>query len=153
MRYKRLGIEELEALKDDFIKFLIVNGIDALAWEAMKKDEAEKADMLIETFSDFVWERIVGKVEYLEVIDTQGFKLYYCAEDKLYMIGIYNENQDEVMSTIEQYIVEMRDFPDKFKIVKAYRDYKENDKSKDIFILIDREKAHVSKGDLYKAFN
>lgn len=153
MKYKRLSIEELEALKDDFIKFLVVNGIEASMWESYKAKEPDMADGLIEKFSDFVWERIINKVSYLETIDTQGIKLYHCAEDKLYMVGIYNETEGETIDTIEQYIAAMRDFPDKFKIVKAYRDYKEGDKSRDIFTLIDREKAHVSKGDLYKAFS
>jgi hypothetical protein len=151
MRYKRLSLAELEALKHEFITFLVVQGIDASEWEKIKGSQSEKADSLIENFSDMVWDRIIQKVKYLETLDSQGIKLYHCDTDYLYMIGVYPENWEIGVNSIEDFIYLLRLEPEKFKIVRAYREYKSNDKMQDIFHLIQSEKAYVSQGELYQS--
>ena len=50
MKYHVIPVNELEKLEDDFIKFLVVNGITADDWIAIKENEPVNADKIINQF-------------------------------------------------------------------------------------------------------
>lgn len=88
MKYKRLTSEELNALEKEFIHFLASAQITGADWDKMKKNEIEKANELIEVFSDVVYDKILRKIKYLEYRDAKTLNLFYCAEDKIALVGI-----------------------------------------------------------------
>jgi hypothetical protein len=88
MRYKRLAPDELKALEPDFINFLSSMQITGSDWEKMKKEENEKANELVDIFSDLVYEKVLGKINYLEFRDAKTLNLFYFGEDKMQLIGI-----------------------------------------------------------------
>jgi hypothetical protein len=64
MKYSRLDQAELDKLEKEFIDFLVLNGITADEWEKIRKDE-DKAEGMIEAFSDVVWEGTLQKTRFL----------------------------------------------------------------------------------------
>ncbi|MEY2924715.1 MAG: hypothetical protein RLZZ337_1263, partial [Bacteroidota bacterium] len=48
LKYERLAQEELEKLQDDFVNFLVVNGITADDWVSIKENEPLNADQIVE---------------------------------------------------------------------------------------------------------
>jgi cag pathogenicity island protein 24 len=88
MKFRMLTEAELEILKDDFIKFLVVNGIDAAEWQRIKGDEPIRAVKMLEQFSDFVLDQSLGKVEYLEYLDKGGIKVFKLDTEEIQLIGI-----------------------------------------------------------------
>jgi len=88
MKYRMLTEAELETLKDDYIKFLIVNGIDAAEWQRIKGDEPVKAVNMLEQFSDFVLDQSLSKIEYLEYLDKIGIKVFKLDTEEIHLIGI-----------------------------------------------------------------
>lgn len=88
MKYKRLSSEELQHLEKDFIGFLAHAQITGLDWEKMKKEEIEKANELIDVFSDVVYDKVLRKIKYLEYRDAKTLNLFYCMEDKIILIGL-----------------------------------------------------------------
>ena len=50
MKYHVIPVNELEKLEDDFIKFLVVNGITADDGIAIKENEPVNADKIINQF-------------------------------------------------------------------------------------------------------
>jgi len=66
MKYRRLSSEELEQLQDNFIRFLAAQSITGMDWTTMKTANPERAEELIEQFSDVVIEKTLHNVEYLE---------------------------------------------------------------------------------------
>ena len=62
MKYRVLTEDEFEALKDEFVKFLIVQGIDAASWQKMKDLEPDFAQKYLHDFSDFVFENEEEKI-------------------------------------------------------------------------------------------
>ena len=50
-------IRDRENLKEDFVDFLVVNGIDAEEWTKLKSNNPDKAQHIIAQFSDVVFER------------------------------------------------------------------------------------------------
>lgn len=88
MKYKRLTSEELSALEKDFVQFLASAQITANDWEKMKATELEKAEELIDVFSDVVYDKVLRKIEYLEYRDTTTLNVFYCAPEKIHLLGL-----------------------------------------------------------------
>lgn len=88
MKYKRLTTEELYALQLDFVNFLASMQITAADWEKMKKNENEKANELIDVFSDIVYDKVLGKITYLEFRDEKTLNIFYFGEEKVRLIGL-----------------------------------------------------------------
>ena len=70
MKYSRLSAEQLRELEKEFVDFLVVNGIVAEDWIALKENEPLNADKIIDQFSDVVWEGTLRKLKYLNKIET-----------------------------------------------------------------------------------
>ena len=55
MIFRKLTEDELEELKEEFVQYLVANGVDAELWEQLKKDEPEKSDLFVQQFSNVVF--------------------------------------------------------------------------------------------------
>jgi hypothetical protein len=88
MKYKRLTSEELEALQQDFINFLASAQITGSDWEKMKRDENEKANELVDVFSDLVYDKVLGKISYLEYRDSKTLNIFYFGVEKVQLTGL-----------------------------------------------------------------
>jgi hypothetical protein len=107
MQFRRLSLEELEELKDDFIRFLAANQVTATDWEQIKTQEPEKAGSLLDLFSDLVFERVLKNLEYLEFKTPYDLKTFHCREDKILMLGLMVDEHAGVDFTREQAAGEM----------------------------------------------
>jgi hypothetical protein len=88
MKYKRLSTEELQELEKEFIHFLSSAQITAQDWEKMKKNETEKANELIDVFSDVVYDKVLSKIKFLEYRDEKTLNIFNCEEEKIILIGL-----------------------------------------------------------------
>jgi hypothetical protein len=88
MKYKRLGVNELKELEKEFITFLSSAQITGLDWEKMKKNEQEKAEELIDVFSDLVYEKVMSKIFFLEFRDKKELNIFHFEDDKIVLNGI-----------------------------------------------------------------
>ncbi len=88
MKYRRLNIEELKALEKEFVSFLAAAQITGVDWEKMKKEEANKAEELIDVFSDLVYERVMNKIQYLEYRDQKSMNIFHFTNDKIILVGL-----------------------------------------------------------------
>ncbi len=88
MKYKRLTTEELKELENEFVNFLSSAQITADDWEKMKNNEKDKAEELIDVFSDMVHEKSMQKIEYLEHRSEKTLNLFHCQEDKITLVGL-----------------------------------------------------------------
>ena len=88
MKYRRLTNEELEQLKDKFIQFLVSNTVTADDWIKVKEEDINRAESLIEIFSDIVFEDVLKKVEYLEYRTSLDLKIFHCSSEKMILKGV-----------------------------------------------------------------
>ncbi|MGB1003750.1 MAG: DUF6495 family protein [Salibacteraceae bacterium] len=88
MKYKRLNSSELENLKDDFIRFLASQGIDAEAWQKMKSDNVNAAEEIINIYSDLVYDQALSKCNYMEHVSAKEFKSLKFEDSKTVVKGI-----------------------------------------------------------------
>lgn len=94
IKYRRLTDEELEEMRDEFIQFLVANGIDAKDWEKMKGKHEKEADSWINAFSTTVLQKILEKIEYLEHRTPTHLKLFRCAKEAMELIALSSQNFD-----------------------------------------------------------
>ena len=66
LKYKRLSIEQLKELEKEFVDFLVVNGILAEDWLKLKETDPDKAEQMVDLFSDVVFEGILRKTDFIE---------------------------------------------------------------------------------------
>lgn len=88
MKYKRLRPEELQALEKEFVNFLASAQITGPDWEKMKEKELEKANELIDVFSNLVYDKVLRKIKFLEFRDAKTLNIFKCTEGKIKLLGL-----------------------------------------------------------------
>lgn len=106
MQYKRLTTEELTALEKEFIQFLSANTVTKSDWEKLINDNSEKVEVLIELFSDIVWDKSIENIKYLEFCSDKNLKTFYCGQDSIVLRGI--TIQSEKGSFLTQSLAELQ---------------------------------------------
>lgn len=96
MKYKRLTNEELKELEKEFINFLASAQITGSDWEKMKSADSLKAEELIDVFSDMVYEKVMGKINYLEFRDNKSLTIFHFKEDKIVLVGLRVKENDKL---------------------------------------------------------
>lgn len=102
MKFRRLTQDELKEMEVEFIRFLAANTVTGADWEKLKKDQPERAEQLIELFSDIVFEKIIGDVRYLEFKTPSDIKTFRCEAEKIYMIGLRINGESSIDFTQDQ---------------------------------------------------
>lgn len=95
-KYRRLTLEELQEFNKEFIDFLVVNGIIADDWVKMKTDEPEKADLVIDKFSDVVFESSMRKIKFIEFVGSKTIKCFQCLDNDITLVGVDAEPDSDV---------------------------------------------------------
>lgn len=75
MKYRKLQLEELEGVRDEFIQFLAANSITAEEWESLKTTDNTKADKLIEMFSDIFWDKSLSNIQCVEMREPSRLRV------------------------------------------------------------------------------
>ncbi len=86
--YRRLDKEELLLLEKEFISFLVVNGIEPDEWESMKDNNIQKADKILDEFSNVIMEGVLRKTQFLDFISPGSIKCFQCLDDKIILVGL-----------------------------------------------------------------
>ena len=94
MSYRKLTVDELEELKEEFIQYLVANGIDAKMWERFKEEDPEKADVFVQQFSQVVLESSLERIQYLEHRTSTDLKLFFCDKEKIELIALKSKTVD-----------------------------------------------------------
>jgi hypothetical protein len=136
MKYKRLTIEELKALEPDFINFLASAQITGPDWEKMKREENEKANELIDVFSDVVYDKVLGKINYLEYRDEKTLNVFHFGEEKIRLVGLRVKEHSSLDLTAPHVIQQWNSNDNaSVNVVRSERKY-EKEKQLEIFELL-----------------
>jgi hypothetical protein len=83
MKYTQLTKEQFEELNEEFAVFLAAQSIDAKQWNKIKKESPDLASKELNVFSDFVWEKVLNKANYIEHFSRDTINLFKCNEKKI----------------------------------------------------------------------
>lgn len=143
MKYSRLSKEQLIEMENEFIDFLVVNGITADDWEKLKDASPSKADDIIDQFSDVVWEGTLRKATYLERSTEDKLFCFKFEKDKVLLLLIKSKSGREIhaASFHEQNLSDLT-------VQKAEKGYTQK-REAEMFQLI-TSGAEISNGELFK---
>jgi len=148
-KFRTLNKVELEGLEKEFVQFLVVNGISAEDWIKIKTQEVSKADILVDSFSDIVFEKILKDIKYLEIYETKYVRSFYFGEEEVSMITM--ESQHEVANFKDSnFIVQsMNNPPEDLLIYGSEKPYSKT-REEELFQMIESG-CLVSNGKLHQS--
>ena len=93
MQYPCLTLAQLAALEQDFVAFLIVNGIEGETWKSLNETNPTKAQDLANLFSQVVWEKVLKETRHVKrVSETERVFGFLGEEQGILLIGQQNPN-------------------------------------------------------------
>ncbi len=147
MKYRILTIDELKELEQEFVRFLASHSITADDWIQIKKDKIDKANSLIEIFSDIVFDKILSKVDFLEHRRTKDVRVYQLLDDKIIMLGIIADEKTNLDFTQnkspQEMLIQLQQSGGKVNFFSGEKKFKFT-KEKEAFLLME-EGALISK--------
>ncbi|MDX1650845.1 MAG: DUF6495 family protein [Brumimicrobium sp.] len=146
-KYGQLTREELTALEKEFVEFLVINGVSADQWKQLKQNSPDKAEGVIEQFSDVVWEGVLRKIRFLEFRSKNEIKTFQCLQDKIVLMGL-KINKTEVDLSSEIDYEALRKNPPLTNVYSLEKKYEKN-RETEIFEMIENG-CFRSDGTLFK---
>ncbi len=142
MKYRKLLLEELEAVKDEFVKFLATNSIAAGDWENLKLGNDPKVDDLIEVFSEIFWDKSLSNIKCVEFRNPDHLMVFDFGEKQAEMLelrvptdsGVDLSNPEHLRNLAEGKIKFETGAPEMYTAVKS--DIK--DRNLELFELIEK---------------
>lgn len=123
-KYRLLTADELKEFEKEFIEYLIVNGIDSKEWEELKRKDQEKANAVIDLFSDVVFESVMRKIRFLEFRGPKELKTFQCLPDKIILTGLSAAENSNADFTDPLFLREaLSNPPEGFKIYTSEKKY------------------------------
>ncbi len=150
MKYTKLTKEQFEELNEEFAVFLAAQSIDVKEWTSIKEDKPELADKEMEMFSDFVWEKVIDKANYLEHFSEDSLNLFKCAQDNIQriVVKVNKEGINLFESNDFEWLLDNSKDP-RIEYLKGKKEYSQ-DRNAEIFDLIQKGSV-VSDGQLFEA--
>lgn len=156
MKYRRLRFDELQGLEKDFVNFLAANSVTSNDWESMKNESPDKAEKMIEIFSDMIFEQTLKKVDYLEQKSAREIRTYHCGQEKLSMIGIVIEGQSSLdfrqNLDPQQMMTQLSLSGAQLKLFKGEKTYKK-ERNIELFDLMEQGALISRDGHLFKTLS
>ena len=154
--FRRLNREELESVREQFVKFLALNGISADHWTTIKQDEPARADALILQFSQVVFAGTIERVRYLIHRRPFDLRTYKTDAEKIYMRGILLTGETSVDFTKDdlppgELFARLKTDPGTAKVYAAERAYLPVGRDQDIFKLLEEGALIDESGELFEA--
>ena len=148
-KYRLLTKDELHSLEPDFIKYLVLNGITKEDWVKLKANELEKAEKIMELFSDVVFQKILRNIKYLDFYDIHSIKCFKCEEEQIFLIGMDTKDENYDFTTPEG-VARAQDHPPSdlqvYTTSKAYN----KDRQLEIFNMLESG-CIISEGKIYNS--
>lgn len=150
MKYSKLSKEQFEELHEEFAVFLAAQSIDEKEWSSIKKEKPELADKELEVFSDFVWEKVLSKANYLEHFSNDSLNLFKCDDKDIQriVVKVNKEGVNLLESTDFEWFLDNSNDP-RIEYLKGKKDYG-LERNLEIFDLIQKGSV-VSDGKLFDA--
>ena len=152
MKYTKLSKEQFEELNEEFAVFLAAQSIDVKEWTKIKKEKPELADKEMEVFSDFVWEKVLSKANYLEHFSADSLNLFKCGEEAIHriVVKVNKEGVNLLESKDFEWLLDNSKDP-RIEYLKGKKGYLQ-ERNLEIFDLIQKGSV-VSEGKLFEAIH
>ena len=121
MRFRKLSNVELEALSEELIQFLVVQGIDDELWRKINKESPQKAEELVSLFSDTVLQKVYSKVGFLYFVSEQIFSIFKIEGEDMEAIVIKNKSKTESFQNLKSVMTRITEDKNDYEVLHAKR--------------------------------
>ena len=150
MKYRQLTKEQFEELHLEFATFLAAQQIDVKEWDEIKVTKPKVAEEEMNVFSDVVWDKVLGKANYLEHFSENSINLFRCDAELINRIVVKVNKEGINLLNPEDYNWFFDNSNDKsIEYFKGQKPYSK-ERNLEIFELIEKGSV-VSDGKLYEA--
>ncbi|MBD79854.1 MAG: hypothetical protein CL840_13145 [Crocinitomicaceae bacterium] len=151
-KYRLLTHEELMEFEKEFIDFLVVNGITAPDWQALKEEKPKEAVKVIASFSDVIFEGSMRKIKFLELRKTREVRCYQCLDKKMILVAMQADPDLDIDFTSQEGLMQAMTNPPKgLQVFTSEKEY-EGVREEELFLMT-RQGCLVSDGKLFKALS
>lgn len=145
IKYRLLTQEELESFEDEFIQYLVVNGITADEWQKMLAEKPADAQKITDLFSDVVFEKIMREVQFMIAYRKSYIQAIHCQKDKMLMVAVSTKNDKLDLAQLDWTKI------DSFEGFEIHRAEKAYSKSREQELFEMAESGYsLSDGKMYK---
>ena len=88
MKYHRLSKDQLNSVYKQFIFYLSSKGIDKKLWSIIKKEESRKMDLLLDEFSEMIWDKIMNECSFFNYGDKDQLFLFNSKKKSISVIVV-----------------------------------------------------------------
>lgn len=154
MKYRKLRKGELKELEQEFVRFLAANTVTADDWEKLKTGAPEKAERMIEVFSDIVFEKTLQGAEYLEFKTPKDIKTFHFKKEEVVLNGLKVEGESNLDFTKqevspEQMLGQLKLSGAQLKLYTARKQYRQ-EREVEMFQLMEKGALISRDGGLFK---
>jgi len=151
MKYRQLTKEQFESLHEDFAKFLATQKIDAGEWSKMKSENSELVQEELDLFSDFVWDDVLTKVEYLEHFSKTSVNFFKCEKEAMYRIVVTIDKEIDLLTEEGYKWLLQNPKDDAVDYLTGSKQYT-GERNEELFELIEKG-SQIARGELFEYFN
>lgn len=151
MNYRRLTRSELEELEPQFVRFLAAQSIPADDWVKIKVTDEKRADLLIDQFSQMVYDDVLRRCEYLEQRGAQQLLTFRSGPDKLELRGLVVQGGEVDLrqnTSPSDLLAEIQRSGAKLRVLSAERLYRP-DRATELFAMIERGAKIAKTSELF----
>jgi hypothetical protein len=124
MKYRILTDVELKGLESEFAKYLVASNISSEEWIKVNKKEPLKAVEIVEHFSDSIFEDVLTRISYLEIVDSKEIKIFKTNEHNIELIAIKTVLDNDIdFKTIENFGKLLEERKEEIDIYKGAKKY------------------------------
>lgn len=148
-KYRTLTSAELAEFENEFISFLVVNGITADQWVTIKEENNEKASLVVAQFSDVVFEGIFRKTMFLEHTSSKSIKCFQFLKNEIVLVGLDVKEGAKINFKGEQALASIiLNQPQALEVYTTKKTYTKT-RETEMFEMVNKG-ATLSKGELFK---
>jgi len=151
MRFRRLTNDELKELETEFKQFLIINEVYHEEWLKMNQVDVDKANALVDLFSDQVLEKVFSKIEFLEKRAKHAFSVFSVTKNDIETITIQSKSDTIELETNTQIEVVLNHHLEELEIFCGTKK-QDKDKADAIFELLEAG-CEISTFDVWHSFS
>ena len=140
-KYRRLNREELELLRDSFIRFLAAQSITSEDWKKIQQNDEERDMALIDQFSDVVIEKTLHNVKILEQRNSRRLLFYEFFEQEIRLSGMEFEQIPPMDLTgefpLDQFEKILQNRNVKYSLIRGHKRF-DKDRLREIFNIMNQ---------------
>ena len=153
MKFSRLTKEQFEELSDEFSLFLASNCIDSKQWNYIKSKSIDKAEKILDSFSDIVWNNVISKVNYLTNINSTHLFLFKSSNYSIESIIIKSNDKLIDLNNKKSHSLILNNlFSNKIEIFRSTKKFNKNKLYKEIHNII-ISGSYISNGELFDMYD